>query len=41
LCIQKKAVIMGMHPAMWTVLGSTGLLFRQTLTKERKHYDKI
>lgn len=30
-----------MHPAMWTVLGSTGLLFRQTLTKERKHYDKI
>ncbi len=30
-----------MHPAVWTVLGSTGLLFRQTLTKERKHYDKI
>lgn len=30
-----------MHPAMWTVLGSTGLLFRQTSTKERTHYDKI
>lgn len=30
-----------MHPAVWTVPGSTGLLFRQTLTKERKHYDKI
>ena len=41
LCIQKKTVIMGMHPAVWTVLGSTGLLFRQTLTKERTHYDKI
>ena len=30
-----------MHPAVWTVLGSTGLLFRQTLTQVRKHYDKI
>ena len=30
-----------MHPAVWTGVGSTGLLFRQTLTKERTHYDKI
>ena len=36
LCLQEKIAIIGIHPALWNICH-----IRQTLTKERKHHDKI